>query len=45
MKQLIPAALAIFMPFVFKAMQVLKDKKLQLKKMDEQLQQRKPTER
>jgi len=45
MKQLMPAALAILMPFVFKAIQVLRDKKLQFKKMNEQLRQRKPTER
>jgi len=31
MKQLIPAALAILMPFVFERIQILKDKKLQVK--------------
>jgi len=37
MKQLIPAALAILMPFVFERIQILKDKRLQLKRMNKTL--------
>jgi hypothetical protein len=47
MKDLLLAVLAISMPFAFKIVQVLRDKKLQLKKTNElqnQFQQHKSTE-